>query len=59
MAAASDSQTIHKATNVEFQKGHVSRKKRGEVIGHAQEFRGCTIWFTGKVNCLVLYILIS
>ncbi|XP_057306690.1 bifunctional 3'-phosphoadenosine 5'-phosphosulfate synthase-like [Hydractinia symbiolongicarpus] len=47
MASASDSQTIHKATNVEFQKGHVSRKKRGEVIGHAQEFRGCTIWFTG------------
>jgi len=35
------------ATNVLFQKGHVTRQKRGEVIGYSHGFRGCTIWFTG------------
>jgi len=35
------------ATNVYAQKGHVSRQKRGEVIGYSHGFRGCTIWFTG------------
>lgn len=38
---------ITKATNVVFQKGHVTRKKRGQVIGQSHGFRGCTIWFTG------------
>lgn len=48
MASALRSQSpTPKATNVQFQKGHVSRNKRGEVIGQSHGFRGCTIWFTG------------
>lgn len=38
---------IVKATNVQFQAGHVTRNKRGQVIGSRGGFRGCTIWFTG------------
>ena len=30
-----------------FQAGHVSRNKRGQVIGQRGGFRGCCIWFTG------------
>ena len=40
-------QDIVKATNVTFQAGHVSRNKRGQVIGQRGGFRGCCIWFTG------------
>ena len=36
-----------KATNVTFQAGHVSRNKRGQVIGQRGGFRGCCIWLTG------------
>ncbi|XP_043246860.1 bifunctional 3'-phosphoadenosine 5'-phosphosulfate synthase-like isoform X2 [Amphibalanus amphitrite] len=36
-----------KATNVTFQSGHVSRNKRGQIMGERGEFRGCTIWLTG------------
>lgn len=32
------------ATNVVEQKHHVSRAKRGQILGG---FRGCTVWFTG------------
>nr|XP_022905965.1 bifunctional 3'-phosphoadenosine 5'-phosphosulfate synthase-like [Onthophagus taurus] len=39
--------TIQKATNVTFQAHHVSRSKRGQVLGNHEGFRGCTIWFTG------------
>ncbi|CAH1961826.1 unnamed protein product [Acanthoscelides obtectus] len=35
------------ATNVTEQKHHVSRAKRGQILGHLRGFRGCTIWFTG------------
>ena len=52
------SQDIVKATNVQFQAGHVTRNKRGQVIGSRGGFRGCTIWFTGQyciVYCIVLY----
>ncbi|KAF2880879.1 hypothetical protein ILUMI_25295 [Ignelater luminosus] len=38
---------IQKATNVTEQKHHVSRDKRGEILGNLSGFRGCTIWFTG------------
>jgi len=38
---------IHRATNVTFQNHHVSREKRGQIIGKFAGFRGCTIWFTG------------
>ncbi|XP_064458187.1 bifunctional 3'-phosphoadenosine 5'-phosphosulfate synthase-like isoform X1 [Ornithodoros turicata] len=37
----------HVATNVVFQDHHVSRDKRGQIIGQKGGFRGCTIWFTG------------
>lgn len=37
-----------KATNVTFRAGHVTRKKRGEVIGQRGGFRGCCVWFTGE-----------
>ncbi|KAF2361385.1 Adenylyl-sulfate kinase [Trinorchestia longiramus] len=36
-----------KATNVTFQSGHVTRNKRGQVMGKRGGFRGCTVWFTG------------
>ena len=35
------------ATNVTFCAGHVTRNKRGQVIGSQGGFRGCCIWFTG------------
>ena len=40
---------VQKATNVFVQKNHVSRNKRGELLGRGDSstFRGCTIWFTG------------
>ncbi|XP_076369201.1 bifunctional 3'-phosphoadenosine 5'-phosphosulfate synthase-like isoform X1 [Tachypleus tridentatus] len=36
-----------KATNVYQQVHHVSRAKRGQIVGQRGGFRGCTIWFTG------------
>lgn len=36
-----------KATNVFKQIHHVSRDRRGEVLGAINGFRGCTVWFTG------------
>lgn len=38
---------IQVATNVTVQKHHVSRDKRGHILGHQRSFRGCTVWFTG------------
>jgi len=40
---------VQKATNVFVQKNHVTRNKRGEVLGKGDSttFRGCTVWFTG------------
>lgn len=38
------SKMLVKATNVFKQVNHVSRDKRGAILGR---FRGCTIWFTG------------
>lgn len=35
------------ATNVYEQRHHVTRDKRGQVMGLRGGFRGCTIWFTG------------
>ncbi|CAH1119792.1 unnamed protein product [Phaedon cochleariae] len=51
----SSSQDIYKkqktcmqvATNVTEQKHHVSRAKRGQILGQPRGFRGCTVWFTG------------
>ena len=42
------SQGTVRATNVTFKAGHVTRKKRGEVIGQRGGFRGCCVWFTGE-----------
>ncbi|CAG0885127.1 unnamed protein product [Darwinula stevensoni] len=39
--------SLHRATNVTYQSHHVSRSKRGQVMGQRGGFRGCTIWFTG------------
>lgn len=36
-----------RATNVFMQAQHVSRSKRGQIIGSKGGFRGCTVWFTG------------
>lgn len=36
-----------KASNVHYQSHHVSRNKRGQILGQRGGFRGCTIWFTG------------
>jgi len=36
-----------RATNVTYQAQHVSRSKRGQVLGQRGGFRGCTVWFTG------------
>ncbi|KAL0266467.1 UNVERIFIED_CONTAM: hypothetical protein PYX00_008989 [Menopon gallinae] len=38
---------VQVATNVMEQKHHVSRDKRGQVLGNVRGFRGCTVWFTG------------
>ncbi|KAL0266468.1 UNVERIFIED_CONTAM: hypothetical protein PYX00_008989 [Menopon gallinae] len=40
-------QAVQVATNVMEQKHHVSRDKRGQVLGNVRGFRGCTVWFTG------------
>ncbi|XP_069124381.1 bifunctional 3'-phosphoadenosine 5'-phosphosulfate synthase-like isoform X3 [Argopecten irradians] len=40
-------QAVQRATNVVFQPNHVSRDKRGKVLGAKGGFRGCTIWLTG------------
>uniref|UniRef100_A0A8C9ZT96 3'-phosphoadenosine 5'-phosphosulfate synthase 2a n=1 Tax=Sander lucioperca TaxID=283035 RepID=A0A8C9ZT96_SANLU len=38
---------LNRSTNVVFQAHHVSRSKRGQVVGTRGGFRGCTIWLTG------------
>ncbi|RZF35617.1 hypothetical protein LSTR_LSTR005145 [Laodelphax striatellus] len=38
---------VQVANNVTVQKHHVSRDKRGQVLGNVRGFRGCTVWFTG------------
>ncbi|KAJ8318503.1 hypothetical protein KUTeg_003594 [Tegillarca granosa] len=40
-------QAVQRATNVVFQQNHVSRDKRGKVIGNKGGFSGCTVWLTG------------
>ncbi|XP_053306004.1 bifunctional 3'-phosphoadenosine 5'-phosphosulfate synthase 2 isoform X1 [Spea bombifrons] len=38
---------VQKSTNVVYQSHHVSRSKRGQVVGTRGGFRGCTVWLTG------------
>uniref|UniRef100_A0A8C1V7U6 3'-phosphoadenosine 5'-phosphosulfate synthase 1 n=1 Tax=Cyprinus carpio TaxID=7962 RepID=A0A8C1V7U6_CYPCA len=40
-------QGMQRATNVTYQAHHVSRNKRGQVVGTRGGFRGCTVWLTG------------
>lgn len=42
-------QGMQRATNVTYQAHHVSRNKRGQVVGTRGGFRGCTVWLTGMV----------
>merc|ERR1719354_662512 len=35
------------SSNITYQQSHVSRDKRGQVMGKKGGFRGCTVWFTG------------
>ncbi len=43
------------ATNVTMQAHHVSRSKRGQVLGQRGGFRGCTVWFTGEYHIHIAY----
>ncbi|KAF6032325.1 PAPSS2 [Bugula neritina] len=47
MSEVKKQKTTVKATNVQFQSHHVSRTKRGQVLGQRGGFRGCTVWLTG------------
>ncbi|XP_028845710.1 bifunctional 3'-phosphoadenosine 5'-phosphosulfate synthase 2a [Denticeps clupeoides] len=38
---------MKRSTNVVYQAHHVSRSKRGSVVGIRGGFRGCTVWLTG------------
>ncbi|KAH0623576.1 hypothetical protein JD844_006482 [Phrynosoma platyrhinos] len=41
------SKNLQRSTNVVYQAHHVSRSKRGQVVGTRGGFRGCTVWLTG------------
>jgi len=43
-------QGMQRATNVTYQAHHVSRNKRGQVVGTRGGFRGCTVWLTGGLQ---------
>uniref|UniRef100_A0A8C6KH07 3'-phosphoadenosine 5'-phosphosulfate synthase 1 n=1 Tax=Nothobranchius furzeri TaxID=105023 RepID=A0A8C6KH07_NOTFU len=47
MTQISSFQGMQRATNVTYQAHHVSRNKRGQVVGTRGGFRGCTVWLTG------------
>ncbi|XP_048843444.1 bifunctional 3'-phosphoadenosine 5'-phosphosulfate synthase 2b [Brienomyrus brachyistius] len=38
---------LQRSTNVVYQAHHVSRSKRGQIVGTRGGFRGCTVWLTG------------
>ncbi|XP_038678003.1 bifunctional 3'-phosphoadenosine 5'-phosphosulfate synthase 2b isoform X1 [Scyliorhinus canicula] len=42
-----NNEEIQKSTNVVYQSHHVSRSKRGQIVGTRSGFRGCTVWLTG------------
>lgn len=48
-------QDFVKSTNVSYQVHHVSRQKRGQVLGTKAGFRGCTVWLTGEIECLFMF----
>ncbi|XP_019339831.2 bifunctional 3'-phosphoadenosine 5'-phosphosulfate synthase 2 isoform X2 [Alligator mississippiensis] len=42
-----DAKALPRSTNVVYQAHHVSRSKRGQIVGTRGGFRGCTVWLTG------------
>uniref|UniRef100_A0AAQ4R9Y2 3'-phosphoadenosine 5'-phosphosulfate synthase 1 n=1 Tax=Gasterosteus aculeatus aculeatus TaxID=481459 RepID=A0AAQ4R9Y2_GASAC len=44
---AAENWGMQRATNVTYQAHHVSRNKRGQVVGTRGGFRGCTVWLSG------------
>lgn len=44
---------LQRSTNVVYQAHHVSRSKRGQIVGTRGGFRGCTIWLTGNRDRLL------
>lgn len=44
---------LQRSTNVVYQAHHVSRSKRGQIVGTRGGFRGCTIWLTGNTDRLL------
>uniref|UniRef100_A0A8C4SJE0 3'-phosphoadenosine 5'-phosphosulfate synthase 1 n=1 Tax=Erpetoichthys calabaricus TaxID=27687 RepID=A0A8C4SJE0_ERPCA len=48
---------MQRATNVTYQAHHVSRNKRGQVVGTRSGFRGCTVWLTGILCHLSLHLV--
>ncbi|XP_052459001.1 bifunctional 3'-phosphoadenosine 5'-phosphosulfate synthase 1-like isoform X1 [Carassius gibelio] len=47
LSNAPESWGMQRATNVTYQAHHVSRNKRGQVVGTRGGFRGCTVWLSG------------
>uniref|UniRef100_A0AAV2LG98 Uncharacterized protein n=1 Tax=Knipowitschia caucasica TaxID=637954 RepID=A0AAV2LG98_KNICA len=47
VSSVDDQWGTQRATNVTYQAHHVSRNKRGQVVGTRGGFRGCTVWLTG------------
>ncbi|XP_028832557.1 bifunctional 3'-phosphoadenosine 5'-phosphosulfate synthase 1 isoform X3 [Denticeps clupeoides] len=47
LSNSSENWGTQRATNVTYQAHHVSRNKRGQVVGTRGGFRGCTVWLTG------------
>ncbi|XP_042617840.1 bifunctional 3'-phosphoadenosine 5'-phosphosulfate synthase 1 [Cyprinus carpio] len=57
LSNAPESWGMQRATNVTYQAHHVSRNKRGQVVGTRGGFRGCTVWLT--VLCFVCKTTVS
>uniref|UniRef100_A0A3B5KHC0 3'-phosphoadenosine 5'-phosphosulfate synthase 1 n=1 Tax=Takifugu rubripes TaxID=31033 RepID=A0A3B5KHC0_TAKRU len=47
LSNAAENWGMQRATNVTYQAHHVSRNKRGQVVGTRGGFRGCTVWLSG------------
>ncbi|XP_026575709.1 bifunctional 3'-phosphoadenosine 5'-phosphosulfate synthase 2 isoform X3 [Pseudonaja textilis] len=47
MSEIKKQKNLQRSTNVVYQAHHVSRNKRGQVLGTKGGFRGCTVWLTG------------
>lgn len=52
-----DFKGMQRATNVTYQAHHVSRNKRGQVVGTRGGFRGCTVWLSGGLFYYYIFFL--